>query len=149
MVGGDAEVKGPSARACEQQENTGQELGILGADFVQDGPHTCFGRGGWKRKWAGTEIQRDLGTEDGNDHLEDKIEGGQAGEQTEQEQETAEDLADCDEMGCGFRNREPEFGKPTHSLIGIDEFEYAFPKEYGACHPSNDQNVGWAGDRRC
>jgi len=122
-------IAGEHAGTFPQQENAGEQLRIVGTDLMQHGPETRFG---WRRRQGerrGAEIDRDLGAEDGDDHLCDKIKRRDAGEQPEQQQQAAEDLRYRDEM-C----REPGQGKtqraePAYALVGINEFQQPFPKK--------------------
>ena len=59
---------------------------------MQDGPKPCFGWGGGQGERRSAEKHRDLGAQNGNDHLRDKIQRGDPREQTHEQEEAAEDL---------------------------------------------------------
>jgi hypothetical protein len=74
---------------------------------MQDGPETRARRRGRQGQRRGTEIERDLGAQDGDDHLRDKIQRGDPGEQTQQQEEATEDLRYRHEMRCQFGQGKP------------------------------------------
>jgi len=66
------------------------------------------------------------------DSLNDQVQAGQPGEQADDQEKTAEDLADGNEQGSS----------------SIEEVEYSFADTDSCHHPSDDQDVGGAGDGR-
>ena len=99
---------------------------------MQNGPETRFWQRRGQRKRRGAQIQRDLGAQDGDDHFRDKIEGGDPGEQTQQQEQAAEDLRHCHEMCREFGPGKTQFGEAAYTLVRVYEFQQSFPKEDAA-----------------
>lgn len=99
---------------------------------MQDGPETRARRCGGQGERRGAEIHRDLGAQDGDDHLRDKIQRGDPGEQTQQEEEAAEDLRYRYEMCRQFGQGKSQLGEPAYALVWINEFQQPFPKKDAA-----------------
>ena len=115
---------------------------------MEDGPDADLGWCGGKGEGGGAQVEGDLGGQDGHDHFQDEVEGGDAGEQAGQQEQAACNFSEGDKMCCELREGEAQFGKPAYALVGIDKFEEAFPEEYAAGHEADPGNCRPAVYRR-
>ena len=99
---------------------------------MEDGPESRLGRRRGQGERGGAEKQRDLGAQDGYDHLRDKIQCGDPGEQTQQQEQTAKDLRYRHEMRRELGEGKSQFGEPAYALVGVNEFQQPFPKKDAA-----------------
>ena len=99
---------------------------------MEDGPETRLGRRRGQGERGGAEKQRDLGAQDGYDHLRDKIQRGDPGEQTKQQQQAAEDLRYRYKMRRELGQGKAQPGEPAYALVRINEFQQPFPKKDAA-----------------
>ena len=101
---------------------------------MQDGPKTCFGWGGGQGERRSAEKHRDLGAQNGHDHLNDEGDGNDARRETGEQQQSTQDFKAADEVCCEVRERYSQLGEAANTLVGVDELQESFPEEDSSGH---------------
>ena len=133
-------VERPLAGAIDQQERGGEYLRVVSTNFVQDGPDADLWWCWRQRKRRGTEVQRDLGAEDGDNHFDDKWDRNEPGAKAGHQQKTSDDFEAGDEDGGFMWEGNADLSEAADALIGVDELQYAFPEEDTSGHKAKDED---------
>ncbi len=118
------------------------------AALVHHGPKSNLGRDRRRGQWRRAEVKRDLGRDNGHDHLDDERNGDGAGQQTEHEEQPAHDFERTHEVGGELWRRKPELGHPSDALIRIHELEDALGQEDSADDEPHEDGRGRGVERR-
>ena len=132
-------VQRPGPRALDEEKKRAEQLGQVGAAFVQDGPEAGLGRDRGQGQGGRAQEQGDFGGENGHEHLANEKQGEGAGPDAQDEAEAAHDFEDGDGRSQDLGQGHAELGEAAHTLVDEDELDHALPEKDPARHQADPE----------